>query len=233
MNTPYLKRFRNGEYLQYMTDVLELLSKKNLKNLQLEAQNNKLQSATQQIDAAFKKVQGSELTQEIIEIDNRRDNALKGLKSIFDSFKYHFQEAVVKSATLLANNMNGYGTKIHRLSYQEETAVINSVLQDWEKEPKLTQAINQLQIMDWVTELKQSNELFAKTYVQRVGETASIETADIPELRNEATDAYRELVKHIQAHQILNPKKGYTDLVNEIDVLAKKYNLIVDNRSKK
>ncbi|KAF9659693.1 MULTISPECIES: hypothetical protein [Tenacibaculum] len=42
----------------------------------------------------------------------------------------------------------------------------------------------------------------------------------------------RKLVLHIEAHTTLSENEAYPTLLNEIDVLAKQYNLVVDNRSK-
>ncbi|GFE03511.1 hypothetical protein ABMY20_02865 [Tenacibaculum sp. SSH1-16] len=42
----------------------------------------------------------------------------------------------------------------------------------------------------------------------------------------------RKLVLHIEAHATLSENEAYPTLLNEIDVLAKQYNLVVDNRSK-
>jgi len=231
MNTPYLNRYRNGEYLQYMTDISELLSKQDLEALQLISKKAILDAIVVKIDAAFKQSPGSGLTQEVTALDDRRDRAIVGLRSITDSYKYHFDINIVGAASVLNDNIVSHGDNIQRLSYQEETAVINSIVKDWETEDDLKEAVSTLNLDNWLTELKNSNITFSSKYLDRVGESALNPSVDIPELRRQATDAYRTLVTHIQAHVTLSGTKAYTAILDQIDVLAGQYNQVVDNRS--
>lgn len=231
MNTPYLNRYRNGEYLQYMTDISELLNKQDLEALQLTATKAVLDPLINKIDAAFKQSQGSGLTQEVIALDERRDRAIVGLRGVTDSYKYHFDTAIADAAGILNNIIVSHGDNIQRLSYQEETAVINSIVKDMETEEEATAAIAALNLDTWLTELKESNSTFSAKYLDRVGEAALNPSADIPELRVQATEAYRTLVTHIQAHATLSGTAAYTTILNQIDILAGQYNQVVDNRS--
>ncbi|WP_128755185.1 DUF6261 family protein [Aquimarina sediminis] len=231
MNTPYLNRYRNGEYLQYMTDFLDLLSKQDLQVLQLTTQQETLEPIVAKIDAAFKQSYGSGLTQEVIALDERRDRAIVGLRSVADSYKYHFDKSISEAATALYTNIASHGDNIQRLSYQEETAVINSIAKDWDTEPELKAAVMKLGLENWHEELKESNANFSVKYLDRVDEAALNPLADIPELRNQATEAYRILVNHIRAHATLSGKETYNIILNQIDVLAGQYNQVVTNRS--
>ena len=231
MNTPYFNRYRNGEYLQYMTDFLELLNKQDVTALQLAEPKAALDPVVAKIDAAFKQSQGSGLTQDVIALDERRDKALVGLRAVTESYTYHYDESIAKAAAELNGIIASHGTNLQRLSYQEETAVINSIVKDFETEPEAQAAVTALTLADWVNELKESNASFSVKYLDRVGEAAQNPSANIPELRTKATEAYRTLVSHIQAHATLNGTEAYTILLNQIDVLAKQYNQVVDNRS--
>ncbi len=230
MNVPYLKRYRNAEYLQYMTDFSDLLKKQDLDALQLTAKKAVLDPVINEIEAIFKQSQGSELTKEIIALDERRDRAIVGLRGVTDSYKYHYNGTVAQAATALNDNILTHGDTIQRLSYQEETAVLNSIIKDWETE--LKEAVMELGLSKWLAELKQSNTLFSAKYLERVGETASNPTINITELRIKATDAYRILVKHIEAYATLGGSDVYATLLNQIDILAGQYNQLVDNRTK-
>ncbi|MBQ4820020.1 DUF6261 family protein [Aquimarina sp. MMG016] len=231
MNTPYLNRYRNGEYLQYMTDFSELLNKQDLDALQLTETKAILDPLVSKIDAAFKQSQGSGLTQEVIALDERRDRAIVGLRGITDSFKYHFDKSISDAADVLNNIIVSHGDNIQRLSYQEETAVINSIVKDMETEAEATAAVTTLNLDTWLTELKESNADFSTKYLDRVDEAALNPSANIPALRVEATEAYRTLVTHIQAHATLSGAEAYTTILNQVDVLAGQYNQVVDNRS--
>ncbi|MEW7278455.1 DUF6261 family protein [Aquimarina sp. 2201CG1-2-11] len=231
MNTPYLNRYRNGEYLQYMTDFLELLKKQDVEALQLTEPKALLTPIVDNIDAAFKQSQRSELTQEVIALDERRDRAIVGLKAVTSSYQYHYNKNVVDAATALNDNIVSHGDTIQRLSYQEETAVINSIVKDWETETVLQAAVTKLSLGNWLSELKESNERFSARYLDRVGETAISPSIDIHTLRTQATEAYRIVISHIQAHATLSGLAAYTTILNQVDILARQYNQVVDNRS--
>ncbi|WP_417785974.1 hypothetical protein [Tenacibaculum sp.] len=66
MNSPYLNRYRNGEYLQYMKDILQLVNLQDVDALALTNPTNELTTIVNRIDSLYQQVQGSSLTQEII-----------------------------------------------------------------------------------------------------------------------------------------------------------------------
>ncbi|MCD9637431.1 DUF6261 family protein, partial [Tenacibaculum maritimum] len=68
-------------------------------------------------------------------------------------------------------------------------------------------------------------------YLARVEEQAANPTENILEFRTEATNMYRELIAHINAHQTLGTKGAYSTLQEQISVLAKQYNQVVENRT--
>ncbi|WP_378186836.1 DUF6261 family protein [Aquimarina sp. W85] len=231
MNTPYFSRYRHAEFLQYLFDVTNLLNKQDLAALKLEEPKTALETAIQKIDKAFKQAQGSKITQDIIEMDERRDRAITGLRTLLEGYKYHYDEQLSNAAKALLDTIAIYGSNIQRLSYQEETAVINSLVKDWEDNEVYVNAAIDLKLWDWIKELKESNELFSQKYLDRVSDNAARTPADIPQLRTVAIDAYRTLINHITAHATLEDTQAYDILLNELDILAKNYNQTVDNRT--
>ncbi|AZJ33447.1 DUF6261 family protein [Tenacibaculum mesophilum] len=215
-----------------MKDILQLVNLQDVDALALTNPTNELTTIVNRIDSLYQQVQGSTLTQEIITLDTRRDKAISGIKMILNGYENHFNEAIVSAAKALLATINAHGTNIIRKSYQEQTAILDSICKDFETEPELIQAISLLDIATWVAELKNANTEFSTKYIERVGETAASPENNIEELRTEATLAYRKLVLHIEAHTTLSDNEAYPTLLNEIDVLAKQYNLVVDNRSK-
>uniref|UniRef100_A0AB33KWL9 Hemagglutinin n=1 Tax=Tenacibaculum sp. Pbs-1 TaxID=3238748 RepID=A0AB33KWL9_9FLAO len=215
-----------------MKDILQLVNLQDVDVLALTNPTNELTTIVNRIDSLYQQVQGSTLTQEIITLDTRRDKAISGIKMILNGYENHFNEAIVSAAKTLLATINAHGTNIIRKSYQEQTAILDSISKDFETEPELIQAISLLDLTTWVAELKNANTEFSAKYIERVGETAASPENNIQELRTEASLTYRKLVLHIEAHATLSENEAYPTLLNEVDVLAKQYNLVVDNRSK-
>ncbi|CAL2105567.1 conserved hypothetical protein [Tenacibaculum sp. 190524A02b] len=231
-NSPYLSRYRNGEYLQYMKDILKLLDLKDLETLKLTNPTNTLREAVVAINDVFQQEKGSDITLEIKAFDDRRDKAITGLKTTVNGLSYHFDPVTANAAQSIVKNIELYGSNIARRSYQEETIILSSIVEDLETKAELIAAVTTLELASWVEELKIANEDCANKYIERVGEAAANPSANNPELKFDATLAYRSLLKHIVAHETLTDVVTYTSLLNEIDVLAKQYNQVVDNRTK-
>ena len=80
--------------------------------------------------------------------------------------------------------------------------------------------------------MKASNEEFEKIFVDRLGEYSTVESKATKELVQLAADAYRKLVKHIDAHNTLTPSVDYENLIGHLNENTEYFNQIVENRKK-
>ena len=230
MEKPTFDRYRNSEFLQYMKDVLELVNAHDVDTLQLTTQRDTLATITHQMDDLFQQDQSSRITQELIELDDRRDKAFMGIKANLEAYNYHYDDRLQSAARSLLFNLNNYGTNIPRMNYQAETAVIDSMLSDWETETDLVNAISTTALTDWINELKTANEAFNDRYLARISESAANPATSFTAVREVATDAYKALTSHVEAHATLGSNTIHQELVNEFSVLAKQYNQTVGIR---
>ncbi len=230
MEKPTLDRFRNSEFLQYMKDVLELVNAQEVDTLQLTTQRDALATLTNQMDDLFQQEKSSGITQELIDLDARRDKAFMGIKANLEAYNYHYDNGMQSAARSLLFNLNNYGTNIPRMNYQAETAVIDSMLSDWETETDLINAISTAGLTNWVAELKTANQAFNDRYLARVSESAANPATSFTSVREVSTNAYRELTAHVEAHATLGSNAVHQELVNEFGVLAKQYNQTVSLR---
>jgi hypothetical protein len=60
----------------------------------------------------------------------------------------------------------------------------------------------------------------------RVQEEAGKPDLNFAEIRKEAIEDYRMLVKHIEAHAVINPSETLQNLINNVNELIDKYNQI-------
>ncbi len=171
--------------------------------LQLTAQHDALQPQVAAIDAALKQGQGSDITQELITLDDERDNTLTGPRAVINGHQYHFEQATSNAAKALLSNVDNHGTNIQRSSYQEQTAVLDGIIADREGQAELTAAVGTLNLTAWLAHLRTTNGSFATRYLARGEEQAANPTGDIPQLREEATAPYRALIAHVEAHATL------------------------------
>lgn len=231
MNTPYLYQYRNGEFIQYLLDVLDFLEPLDVQALQLAEQQSALAAVVAKLEAAYKEPLNSQFTPELAALDERRDTAYRGLKGAAENALRHFNPGIATAAKLLQRNLTAHGDNVPGLGYTEETTVLRSLVQDWETQAELKAAVTTVNLGDWLQELKTTNEAFAKLYRDRVTQESQNPTPSVSSFRGEATEAYRTLVTHISAHATLNTNPAHTELLNQIDTLAGKYNQTINIRA--
>lgn len=231
MVNAYVNRYRNAEYLQYMKDVVKLVNKQDVNVLLLVNQRDALVKKVIKIEEIYQQGQGSSLTQEIIDLDARRDSAFIGIKTLVNSYGYHFNKRLQEASEKISKAIQVYGTDVTRKSYQEETAIITSLLNDLVTKESLVTALSDLGVTEWIVELRDANENFTTKYLERVEEKASNPSINVTSLREETTVLYKELLNHIEAHKTLTKSETYLVISDEIEVLTKQYNLVVDNRT--
>ena len=231
MNYPELSRYRNAEFLQYMRQTLETVNKEEVATLQLTDPVTQLTTIFEEMNASFLQVQGSKLTVEIQELDELRDRAYRGFRSLAIANTYHKEKTKADAGQNMLAAIDGYGPEIAKRNYNEQTGILYSMVKDFETKEELIAAVQTLQLADWLAEIKETNSAFDAKYLDRVDETALNPLVNFPELRKQAMEAYRVLISHIEAHATLSSNKVYTQLLDKISVLAGQYNFTLNQRS--
>lgn len=228
LSTPTLGHYRNGEFLQFMKNVLRVYQAFDTSTLLLADKVSVLQTATDAMDVVFQPQLAQELTPELFNLDTRRDKALMGIKIYLESQTYREESERLTAAQNLYANYISHGERIDKLSYQQETAVIDALLQDW-SEGALLAAIQTLGLTDWVSLLTQLNQDFDAKYVQRAQQ--SPKPADILQKRSVIKTAYEELTEDTVAYsRVAADKTPYLAIINGLNGLIDDYNLAVTQR---
>ena len=227
-----LPKLRNAEYLQYMKDFAGVITLNNPADLQVDAKLNAFSGKTAELEALFKKALASEITKEILELDEKRDNAINGIYYFLFSYTYHYDADKKQKAQLLLENMALYGSGIARLNYQAETATLNNLLRDWETKPNFIDAITSFNLSSWITELKNANIQFNEKYISRTQEYGDANPETIKTKREETNLAYYALRDRIDALHVLveTLPSPYTTVISQLNALTDQYNILLVNR---
>jgi Family of unknown function (DUF6261) len=220
--------YRNGEFLQFMKNGLAIVGAYDTAALLLQARTSTLQTETNAMDVAFQPVLANELTPELLVLDTRRDKALMGIKFQLETELYKEDSTIVTAAESLKSNYLSHGERIDKLSYQQETAVVNALLEDWSKGSMLT-AVTTVGLTTWVGLLKTINTEFDAKYVARAKTLP--QPAEIDAKRATIKTAYDELVKDITAYsRIAADKSDYLKIIKELNGLIDNYNVSANQR---
>lgn len=230
ISSPDTSRFRAAEFIQFHRNAIVILGSNDPTALGVAAQNDALLMSVSLLDAEFKRPTGNELTAQLIELDLKRDTALMGVTMVVRGYQNHFEEAVRLAATRLDAAFSSHGPDVPRLRYQQESAVIKSILDDLSAQPELTSAVATLHLDAWVTYLGATNMQFDAVFVERSQQTAG-DPSKVLELRAAVSTTWDTLKGHLTAHATLTPSQAYTDVVQQLNSLIADYNQAVSGRA--
>jgi 6,7-dimethyl-8-ribityllumazine synthase len=223
---------RVGELLQFLYDVLTECKQKATEAMKLAAATAALQTDTEAFDKHFKLSPGSPITLELIALDDRRDDSVVGLGLVLEGYMHHFDAVTKKAAQDLLWNMGKYGPSIAKLNLPTETSTINSFLQEWTADTTLAAAVTTLNLTAWTTELKTANNLFNEKYIARSNDKGSAPQIKTVEARKKAVNTYRNLITKIEGGAVFPEGLPYDALVNGLNAIINKYNILADSHKK-
>ncbi|WP_321516473.1 DUF6261 family protein [Marinifilum fragile] len=228
-----LRQLRHNEFIQYNKNFLEILTGFDLEALKVKMQSDSFSSLLSDMTALYMPDRGSEITKLLEEDDARRDKAINGIQAVVEGFCNHFDNEYVMAATVLLNSLNKYGSRISKQNYQGETAILDSILQEWKSESVLINALSKLSLTAWADELEAANAKFNTDYLDRVKEDAEQSDVKIIDIRNQMIESYRVLTTRIEAFATISDDETYATIINQVNSVIPKYNAVVDARKPK
>jgi hypothetical protein len=227
-----LQNLRNPDFLQFLKDLSAIILANDPAALKVTDQYNAVQLVRKTLEQLFMPERSSAITEDIIALDLRRDNAINGIIGLAQSYTYHFDGNTRTAASMLSNYFGTYGAGIARENYTSETAILTNIVTDLHNKPNLSAAIATLQLLDWVTELDTANQAFNQKYLQRTQELAAASADTMRAKRSEAANAYYDLRNNLDAYFTITKGAGpFATAINEVNALIDQYNKLITGRS--
>lgn len=180
----HYQKLRTNELLQFIFDVTEVCNSNDVTKTQVNNLVTELLNANIKLEACYKIDQNNVISSELVELDQRRDACITGIRLNAESWSYHFDPTLAKYATIILKSIDKYGSGITRFNYLAETSIVSSIMDGWSTNDELMEAMNSLQLSEWAAELKHTNDLFNKTYIARISEKSQhIQSSTSLELR--------------------------------------------------
>lgn len=222
---------RNSEYIQFLTDTLDIVLKNNPEALKVNAQYHALFQVKDKIEKLFQNPQGSVVTDEIETLDRRRDNAINGIVFQVKAFTYSANPEMAKHAKTLTTYLNLFGPRIAKGSYQGETTVLRNIINDLNNKPELQQAVSQLNLAGWLTELEQANNSFTIAFANRNEALAAAPTDNIKALRKTANALYQKLCTGLNANfDVSDGAQPWASTINMLNQNIDNYKALLNHR---
>jgi hypothetical protein len=130
-----LAKLRNGEFLQFVTNFSTLVINNNPALLNVLKQYNDFKATIAALEQLFKLEHVNAISQQLLVLDERRDKAITGLRTVIEGYCYHFDPTIAQAAKILSSDLKRIGEGITQQNYQAKTASVNAVIFDYEAKP--------------------------------------------------------------------------------------------------
>lgn len=224
-------KLRNSEFLNLGKGIIKLTKDADPASLGLADALVPFEAEWFSLDDLFGLQKGSVLTNDVEQLDKRRDDAVSGIRMLAESYTRHFDESYKAAAELVLNIFNNHGKAVQSLNYQAQTEAVRSLVEDFETNPNVVSAIAQLQATAWVTELNAANEAFDTMYLERTKETSTKPGQSLSNRRRQAVEVLNTFLATVEATQRIMPKPGLPELIAQINTLFDEYNQLLATRA--
>lgn len=231
--------FRNDELIQNGRDLSKTIADANPTALGIKKQYDNFNSVVVELDDLYKISQKNPLTQVLIDLDEKRDNLFMGICFIVDAHLKHWSPEVVAQARLISDSIDVYGRNLTVFNYQSESANISSLIDTWEKDSKMMDALKTMHLESWKDELAATNNLFINTYTKRSQDEGKSEALPkIKELRQKFIFTWTKLENIIlgkmeEFEDDAEKAILYRNLINNINGVLDSYNNLLTIRQGK
>ena len=209
-----IQRMNNGAHFTFVSNILARAEADTAVKGKAADQVNNLKAAVSAEDEALKISQKSLLTDEIAKADNDRDALYAGYKKAVEGFLAMPIADMAQAAKILSQHIKDY--KINTADQlDKETGLLVNFITDLED--KYATQVAKLGLTAFVTNLKEANERVRTLTLQRTNEKIGIIVGALKTARTASDDAYRALVKMVNALALVFGEKDYTAFIDYVN----------------
>jgi hypothetical protein len=226
-----VKQFRNKTHFEFMSEVYATLSPADIALVKITEKIAHLAQLMAEEDIAVVQVRKYETTDDIALLDGDRDNIFRGTGNLLKSALRHFDPNVSEAAGRLKIIFDTYGN-ITRLTYDEETAAVDNLLQELDARPDEVGIIG---IAAWVEELRRINGELHVLMTARYSEEAKRSHLQMRKVRAEVDTEYSEIIYLLEAAVALDDTNpAYEALFAELNARVTRYaNILAQEKGRR
>ena len=206
-----IQRMNNGAHFTFVSNILARAEADTAVKEKASELVSNFKTAVSAEDEALKISQKSLLTDEIAKADSNRDALYAGYKKAVEGFLAMPIADMAQAAKVLAQHIKDY--KINTAGQlDKETGLLVNFVSDLED--KYAAQVAKLGLTAFVTNLKEANERVRTLTLQRTNEKIGITVGALKAARTASDDAYRALVKMVNALALVYGEKDYTAFID-------------------
>ena len=222
-----IQRMNNGAHFTFVSNILARAEADTAVKEKASELVSNFKTAVSAEDEALKISQKSLLTDEIAKADSDRDALYAGYKKAVEGFLAMPIADMAQAAKVLAQHIKDY--KINTADQlDKETGLLVNFVSDLED--KYAAQVAKLGLTAFVTNLKEANERVRTLTLQRTNEKIGITVGALKAARTASDDAYRALVKMVNALALVYGEKDYTAFIDYVNTEVTHYKREVLNQ---
>ena len=206
-----IQRMNNGAHFTFVSNILARAEADTAVKGKASELVSNFKVAVAAEDEALKISQKSLLTDDIAKADIDRDALYAGYKKAVEAFLAMPIADMAQAAKVLAQHIKDY--KINTAGQlDKETGLLVNFITDLED--KYSAQVAKLGLTAFVTNLKEANERVRMLTLQRTNEKMGVTVGALKVARTASDDAYRALVKMVNALALVYGEKDYTTFID-------------------
>lgn len=206
-----IQRMNNGAHFTFVSNILARAEADTAVKGKASELVSNFKVAVAAEDEALKISQKSLLTDDIAKADIDRDALYAGYKKAVEAFLAMPIADMAQAAKVLAQHIKDY--KINTAGQlDKETGLLVNFITDLED--KYSAQVAKLGLTAFVTNLKEANERVRMLTLQRTNEKMGVTVGALKAARTSSDDAYRALVKMVNALALVYGEKDYTAFID-------------------
>lgn len=209
-----IQRMNNGAHFTFVSNILARAEADAAVKEKASELVSNFKAAVTAEDEALKISQKSLLTDDIAKADNDRDALYAGYKKAVEGFLAMPVTDMAQAAKVLSQHIKDY--KINTAGQlDKETGLLVNFITDLEG--KFSAQVTTQGLTAFVTNLKEANERVRTLTLQRTNEKMGITVGALKTARTANDDAYRALVKMVNALALVFGEKDYTSFIDYVN----------------
>ena len=215
-----IQRMNNGAHFTFVSNILARAEADTAVKGKASELVSNFKVAVAAEDEALKISQKSLLTDDIAKADSDRDALYAGYKKAVEAFLAMPIADMAQAAKVLAQHIKDY--KINTAGQlDKETGLLVNFITDLED--KYSAQVAKLGLTAFVTNLKEANERVRMLTLQRTNEKMGVTVGALKAARTASDDAYRALVKMVNALALVFGEKDYTAFIDYVNTEVTHY----------
>ncbi len=218
ISLPNFVKLNNDEFAQLLKDAIKLVNTATIEKLAVrEELFTSIQTQLNLLTEASRQSRASQESENINKLDKQRSELVSFLISSFRLERKNPVNTRKEAALILFKEFKNYtGTQL--LPTRQKSQAIDAMLKDFEK-PENVKRINTLGLTQAVSSLKEINSRYQELVGIRAENQISSPTIKVREVRKEAQNSFKELIRFAYANHIINTSDESSTFIRMLNKL--------------